>query len=192
MRNLKANQKGFTLLEMLISTAIFVIITMIALNIYTSILRANRKSLAITRLHRDSEVIMSALAKKIRQSLVDYTYNYTGALETGKIPSPAIELALVDIDGVEYVFNLDTDNDTIQVSVAEDDPVDIPSGNVAITDLRFYVKPDTDPFPVIIPSQAPDFPRVTIVLELESRQTAGIYSSSLVVQQTVPQRGGGY
>lgn len=178
--------KGFTLIEMLISMTVFVMITIIALSIYSSILRANKKSVTVTRLQRDAQMITTALAKKIRQSQVDYTY-----YPSGVVPNDNTELALTDADGTHYVFSLDPIDDVVLVSVDGGDEVVIPAGNVAITDMRFFIEPVTDPF-TVAPSVNPDFPRVTMVMRLEPRGQEGVYNDPLIVQQTVPQRGGGY
>jgi len=184
--NYHKKQQGFTLLEMLISITVFVMVTVIALGIYSSVIRANKKSVSLTKLHRDSQLIMSSIAKKIRQSQVDYTY-----YPSGEVPSDNKELALVDVDGTEYVFSHNSSDNTIEVSIDGGAAVDIPGGDVLVTDLKFYITPTTDPF-TVVPSQTPIFPRVTMVLRLEPKDAEGMFSTYLVTQQTVPQRGGGY
>lgn len=182
------HQLGFTLLEMLVAISVFVIITTIALGIYASIMRANKKSILLTRLQRDAQVIMVAISKKIRQSQVNYTYY------TLPIADSVEQLAIIDADGVKYVYQLNQDEDTIQIKTGEEGEFeDIPAGDVAITDLDFYISPnDVDPFEGTPDAPPSEFPKVTMVLRLEPRNAPAGFEDHLIVQHTVPQRGGGY
>lgn len=179
------SQRGFTLMEVLVSTSIFVLATLAVLSIYSTTLKAGQKTTALTRVQKEAQLIMEVLAKKIRTSRVDYSY--TGY----PISNPEDELALTDLVDDDYVFK--QSGNYIVVSVNGGDDKIIPASNVYITDLKFYINPETDPFLLIqqfeegLIDYLPQ-PYVTVVMTVSSTQAA--QAASLVVQQTVPQRSG--
>ena len=175
----KADQAiGFTLMEMLVATSIFVILTLGILTIHTTVLKNTQKTLAYNKIQQDAQVTMESIAKKIRTSRVDYDY-YTA------INNPVTELALTDLTGTNYVFALS--GASLTVSVDGNDPQAIPARTVEITDLKFYIQPTTFPFNINFPPETQ--PRVTMVVTFTSSK--GAQMASLTVQQTVPQRSGG-
>lgn len=179
MRIIKNNQ-GFTLMEVLMATSIFAIISLASLSIYTTVLTSGQKTTALTRIQQETQFIMQVLSKKIRTARVNYDYvAYNPA-----ISNPTNELSLIDAVGDEFVFSLDKTNLTIKVAVNGGEEKIIPSGNVNIDDLKFYINPTTNPYSLDAPPSSQ--PYVTIVMTVSARQ--GRQSANLTVQQTVPQR----
>ncbi|MCG2686517.1 hypothetical protein L6278_00070, partial [Candidatus Parcubacteria bacterium] len=84
----------------------------------------------------------------------------------------------------EFIFSLDEINSTIKVSVNDGAEKIIPSANVNIDDLNFYINPTANPYSLDAPPSSQ--PYVTIVMTVSSSK--GRQSASLTVQQTVPQR----
>ncbi len=181
MRKLINNEQGFSLMELLVATSIFVIIALASLSIYSATLRASQKSLALTRVQQEAQLIMQVLAKKIRTSHVNYDYSgYTKPLV-----NPEDKLALTDLTGDTYVFKK-IDN-YVAVSVNGSADKNISAANVSITDLKFYINPITNPF-ITLDEPPSSVPYVTIVLTLLS--TKAQQSSTLTIQETLPQRSG--
>lgn len=177
----KLNDKGYTLLEMLVATSIFVIVAMASLAIYQATLKAGRETVALTRIQQDAQLIMQVLAKKIRTSQVDYSYaNYSPA-----IVNPVEELALIDQVGDGYVFK--KNNGALSVSVNGGVFKDIAAANVVINNLQFFINPTTNPF-ISLDTPPISYPYVTIAMTISSEQ--GLETAGMTVQETVPQRSG--
>ena len=178
----KVDGSGFTLMEVLVATSIFAIISLASLSIYTAILKAGQKTTALTRIQKESQFIMQVLAKKIRTSRVNYDYlGYNP-----EVVNPEQELSLIDNVGDEFVFSLDEINKVLKVSVNSGDEKIIPASNVDLDALNFYINPLTNPYSLDSPPNSQ--PYVTIVMEISSSK--GAQNESLIIQQTVPQRSG--
>jgi prepilin-type N-terminal cleavage/methylation domain-containing protein len=178
MKNKKINKKGFTLVEMLISTSVFVLVALASLSIYSETLRASQETLSLTRIQQEAQLLMQVMAKKVRTSRVDYDY-YSGIDADGDN-----DLALVDTLGDEYIFKKDTN--TLLVSVNGGDDVYIPADHVSIDSFKVYINPTTNPYSLDEPPASQ--PYVTIVMEISASK--GRQENSLTVQQTIPQRSG--
>jgi len=181
-RNIKIRQNGFTLMEMLVATSIFVLVAVSSLSIYTAALRASQKTTALVRIQQETQLIMGLLAKKIRTSLVDY--DYTGY--NTPLVNPEDKLALIDLLGDTYVFK--KSGDTLTVSINDSEDKIILADYVTLDDLDFYISPTTNPFASLDEPPSSN-PYVTIVMSVSS--VKGQQIASLILQQTVPQRSGG-
>jgi len=159
-------------MELLVATSIFVIIALASLSIYVATLRASQKSLALTRVQQEAQLIMQVLAKKIRTSHVNY--DYSGYVKP--IINPEDELALTDLAGDTYVFKKTGASAAVSVNGAADK--NISADNVIVTDLKFFINPTANPF----------ITYVTVILTLSSIKAS--QSATLTIQQTVPQRSG--
>ena len=185
----KNSQKGFTLLEMILALGIFIILFTLTLGIYSYALRAEQKTTQLARLQKEAQLVMEVIAKKVRNSRIDYGW-YTGGLT-----SPEDSLALLDKSAERTVFKLKTDalgNNlaicSLGACASDDDFAIIPDGNIVIASLNFYISPLVDPFTLDeLPSE---HPRITVVIDLE--HTQGGITRNMLVQQTIPQRLGGF
>ncbi len=185
----KNNVKGFTLLEMILALGIFIILFTLTLGIYSYALRAEQKTTQLSRLQKEAQLIMEIVAKKVRNSRIDYAWY------SGELSSPESSLALLDKSAERTVFKLKTDvlGDNFAICslgdcVSDDDFSIIPASNIVIASLNFYISPLVDPFSLDeLPSE---YPRVTIVVDLE--HTQGGITRNMLVQQTIPQRLGGF
>lgn len=185
IKNKSLEQHGFTLMEVLVSISIFVLIALSSLSIYSAILKASQKTTVLVRVQREAQFIMAVLAKKIRTSRVDYSYNYNADGDPG-INNEEDELALTDLLNDNYVFK--QLGNSLAVSVNGGVDKIIPATNIQITDLQFYINPIENPF-TSLDEPPSSQPYVTVVMTVSSTQTG--QNDSLVVQQTVPQRSGG-
>ena len=175
-----AHVRGFTLTEMLVSVSIFLIFTTISLGIYTSTVRAEKKSLSLARVQQEAQFVMEFLAKMIRTSEIDYA-----AYPGGAIPSATTQLILRNASGDQYVFNYVPSAKAITVSVNGQPSRQISSTLISVTDLNYYITPATTPYQG--EGQPPTGqPRATTVMRFSS--TLSNQQAQMLVQQTVPQR----
>lgn len=182
------HQSGFTLLEMTVALGVFVILFTLTLGIYSYSLKAEQRSVQISKLQKEAQLIMEILAKEIRSSQIDYGYYPGSSVDT---TNGEIDLALLDKSGNQTVFRFNAVDQALEVCTLDCNALGIftaiPPQDVVIQDLIFYIAPETSPFS---PNQPPtEFPKVTTVMTL--RNTVGVISEDLLIQQTIPQRLGG-
>lgn len=119
-----SSRKGFTLVELLISMALFVIFLGIVSSSYTSIVRAQRQANDVRKVYADFRTFVDQLQSEIRSSTIDYTcYEGTidfigGVLNTCEIDEynsldngETFYLSLIKNDGLEKtLFYYDVEN----------------------------------------------------------------------------------
>ena len=180
---LQSNRRGFTLLEMTIALGIFVVLFTLTLGVYSYALKAEQRTIQISKLQREAQFIMEIIAKKVRSGRLDYTNPIN--------PDGTSPLALFDSSGNPTVFKFADQNIKVCISACDSDAnfFAIPPTDVVISDLKFFIDPLTNPF-VSINEPPASFPKVTVVLDLANTR-AGI-TRHLIVQQTMPQRLSGF
>ena len=184
----KQSVAGFTLMEVLVATSIFIIMVLAILGIFSSVIKAQSNTLAQTRLEREAQLVMETIVKSVRSSRVDYDEYVVQGID---LANPATELILINFNDqrISYRFNpLAVPADPILYVVNSGIPSEMTSDTVAVTALNFFISPETNPFVTGVPPATQ--PRVTIVLSLASTQTGE--TARATIQQTVPQRGGSY
>lgn len=176
------NQSAFTLLEMTIALGIFVILITSTLGIYSYSIKAEQRTIQISKLQKEAQLIMEIIAKKIRSNRVDYTY-YGGSVDGA---GGETVLALLDKSNQQTVFRLH--NNSIEVCIEdcglEENFNALPASDVIVDDLKFFISPARNPFSLDAPPV--EFPKVTAVITLKNTR-AGV-TRNLFVQQTLPQR----
>jgi len=180
------NQTGFTLLEMTIALGIFVVLFTSTLGIYTYSIKAEQRTIQISKLQKEAQFIMEIIAKKIRSGKLDYAFYVTPIN-----PAGVSTLALLDSSGNPTVFKFESQNIKVCTTSCAlgSNFFDIPPADVVVASLKFFIEPVANPFTTI--NEPPtEFPKVTIVIDLENTRYG--HTRHLVVQQTVPQRLAGF
>ncbi len=176
------NKKGFTLMEIIVAMGIFVIVIGSALGIFSITVKSQRESLIRSKVEREAQLIMEVLVRKIRVSIIDYSYY------GGTVTNPTDSLSVIDSDRNRVVFSRNSVDKTLTIKTNNLDPVVMNSSDVTVDSLAFYIEPTTNPF------SGGNFPlkqpKVTIVLKVGSTNLDSTVSTTL--QQTIPQRGGEY
>ena len=164
--------------------SIFLMFTTVSLGIYTSTVRAQRKSLAISRVQQEAQFVMEFLSKMTRTSDIDYA-----AYPGGTVPSPATQLILRDASNNQFNFTYDSIAKAVMVSVNGGTARQISNTAISLSDLSYFITPSTTPYPCggCAPTSQP---RATIIMRFST--TSGGQSANLLVQQTVPQRSVGF
>jgi len=187
----KKNNKGFTLLEITVAMGVFVILFTLTLGIYSTTLKTERRAIQMSKLHKEAQLIMEVLAKKIRTNKINYDFYISDQVD---ITYGESYLALLDNINNETVFRLN--NNSIEVCTVDCGTENFPSStnfnaipatDVLINSLTFFITPGTNPF--TNPTSYPEFPKTTVVVNLEN--TIGSATRNLLIQQTIPQRLGG-
>jgi type II secretory pathway pseudopilin PulG len=165
------NSDGFTLVEMLVASAVFIVIVTTVTAIFVLGINLQRRATRGVTLQQEAQMVMSSMSKKIRKSLIDY--DYSGY--EGNLTEPEDELALRD---PKIIYRLN--NKILEQSTDEINWAAVTSAKVEVKRLNFYIYPLEDPFDPLNPQNIQ--PRVTIVMKLASDD------QEIILQETIPQR----
>lgn len=187
LRKFSLQNSGFTLLEMVIALGVFIILFSLALGIYSYSIKAEQRTIQVSKLQKEAQLIMEIMTKQIRRCKIDYEY-YGGSVDTLNGES---ELALLDRNNNPVVFSFNSTDQTIEVCTEDCSGsgifTPIPSQDIFINSLNFFISPATNPFSLSAPPS--ELPTVTIVMDLINTRAGS--TQNLLVQQTIPQRLGG-
>ena len=175
----RQKKKGFTIAEMLVAMGVFLIFSTVALGIYASTIKAQRKTVALSRIQREAQYLMEFIAKQIRTSTVDY------AAYGGTVTNPATALRLRDQKNQTILLNYDGTAKTVTITVAGGPARTLSSNTITVNSMNFYIIPTTSPFPGGGAAPAGQ-PRVSVVLDLQG--ALANQSGDIILQQTVPQQ----
>jgi len=189
-----SNDKGFTLIELIVSLGILILIILSAMGIYLRVIGTREQSLGDLNIQEEGQYIMGLIVKDIRAGQIDYG-NY------GVINPPENKLFLTNYLGNQIRYRVSPltpiengscaiSRCTLEKCEASDCSISSNYEEITMTDislerLDFYINPVSDPFTA--GSESYSHPYVTIVLGLKSL-TQSSTTAKIVLQQTVSQR----
>lgn len=168
-QNRKFNKSsGFTLIEIIVATAIFVTVVTAVLALFNYVLQINRKVQAIRQVAQGSRAFTEILAREIRNGQIDYSQtsgncnvvNYSNfvnqslAITTADGTQSCIYLvdgASQGSPGYGYLY-IERRN---QGGIVSQELVNPPNFSVDPTTFRFIVRPTTSPFATPAPGIQP-------------------------------------
>lgn len=153
---LPKNQPGFTLIEMIIAISIFVMILLIATNIFFIVNNSQRKVVTMQRIQSDVRYLFEAIAQEIRLGRINYDFYIDEEIDLHPLADDNTVLAVVNHSGDSIFFRLSSVGDRVQYcKIDADNDCDLsiddnwqnvtPEG-VEVEDLRFIITPSADPF----------------------------------------------
>lgn len=160
-------QRGFTLVEMLVAMAIFVMFTGVIINSYASIVQSQKQANDFRIVYADARNVFETLVGELREGMVDYKhYGPSGVSEAN---AGLEELYLVSKDaGMKTKIKFKSNDKAVFISREPnfDDVVKL-NNNVNIVDFKMYVSPVIDPYdPQFVGNDKNQFqPKVTIYAE---------------------------
>ncbi len=197
LMNMNRNQQGFTLMEVLVATAIFVLVVSGMLTLFTQTLKINRRVQSVRELVQGTRAFTETISREVRNGRIDYqswdtdpdcnATNY--ALRENK------SLAILRNNGDKICFYLDEGGDfymkkkipsgTTRELVFSADRFRIIPGS-----FRFNVYPSQDPNPdcgaVCSDGSYPEVqPFVTIVAQFELDNSPSEPTSIINYQTTI-------
>jgi prepilin-type N-terminal cleavage/methylation domain-containing protein len=167
IQNNQENESGFTLIEMLVSIALFSIVIVVVMGSILTIVDVNRKSQSLTVVMNDLNFVLESVTRTIK----------TGSNLLGNTDGDQITVTNQDEDRVVYKF----EGGAIQRSVDSSVFIDLTSTQIEIIDAKFILfnADGIDP--------GSKQPRVLISIEGRVDISTDI-SSSFKIQTTVSQR----
>lgn len=183
-------QKGFTLVEILVSMSIFAIVSVVVADLFVIASKAQRRARSSQILQTEVQSTMSNLVDRVRIGTIDYDA-YGGVITS----NPQDKMAFIDEQGNNVIVKKasgaecpDADSSpclALSMNGAAFSPVS-PSGT-KVNSLQIYLDPVESP----LAQDAGSFkfnvqPRVTIVLGLES--VAADSGEPVFIQTTVSTR----
>ncbi|MDP1709398.1 MAG: type II secretion system protein [Candidatus Komeilibacteria bacterium] len=181
----KSNQSGFTLVEILITMAIFTTAMTTVANIFLLSNRSQRKTQALQTSESDARFALEVISQQVRRGNIDYAY-YGGAIGA----NPQAVLALLDNSGASVRFQRAVVDGRGVLQISQDSGVtwaDLTPDDISINAVAFYLSPTTNPFasPPLSQSQ----PLVTIVIDTSNTTPEGATLSPTFLQTTISSRG---
>ena len=175
------NKAGFTLIEMLVASVLFLIAITTSIGIFLSTVRANNRINAMQEVENEIRYIVEVISKEIRLGII--YYDYYEEIYGESFENPVSILALEDnAHNVSY-FALNGDSSSpgiVQMSLNGLDWSDLSTDSIVVDSLDFYLSPAEDPF-----SQDSTIIRQPlIVLNLNARYNRGEGSEGQIRIQT--------
>jgi len=164
-------QKGFTLLEMLVVSAIFVMTMTAMVSIFVQTNRAQKRLANSEKLQADTRYVVELIAREVRNNKVDYDFYTSGGDDLTAQPLNYLALKNTDDESIRFHFT----NNKIEICryVSEvincelDTYYDVTPEDISVTSMKFFVTPDTNPF-VLYGAEDNDQPLVTVALTTQS------------------------
>jgi prepilin-type N-terminal cleavage/methylation domain-containing protein len=165
-KGLPAGRRGFTMIELLIAIAIFIIVIAIVFSLFLTSLKSQRKTIAIQNVQDNARFLLEFIAKEVRMSTIrDLTYN-------GEVS----DLYITRHDGEDIDYSFNATDKTIERFDSTGSGGPISSEEISVTG-KFYV----EGFGCADSLQ----PKVTIVLKVT---TAEPEKAEIVVQTALSLR----
>lgn len=167
--NIQKN-KGFTLVELLVSIAIFSIVLIVVMGSIITIIDTNRKARSLTIVMNDLNFVLESVTRTIKTG--EITYPNSDGADT--------RITVVNQDEEEITYEFDAENGVINKTVGSGGtPIAVTSNDININNVRFDV--------FGIENNDDVQPRVLILVEGTAAVSPKI-SSSFKIQTTVSQR----
>jgi prepilin-type N-terminal cleavage/methylation domain-containing protein len=191
------NQKGFTLMEIVVSTTIFAGTLTMMLTLFNYTLKINRRAEALRQATQAVRNLSEFLIKEVRNGRIDYGSPPAGYNPPPDCPQPPTlynnggggdtALGIVNLDGEQECIYWSGTNIYLVKQVGAPPPFPAQRINppgVDIIDLVFYVRPagpDVNPYDTTNPPRVQPF--VTMLIKFKV-QLAGVDAPIIIPYQT--------
>ncbi|MFA6919174.1 MAG: prepilin-type N-terminal cleavage/methylation domain-containing protein [Patescibacteria group bacterium] len=174
------NTKGFTLVEILMATAIFSILSVTICGIFINASNLQVQISNYQKLQNDGRYITEKIAKELRSKDVVLPYPANN-------PTSSISF-WPDEAGNKVRIYFDSSTGSL-IYEKNGQGAELNSLDVKVANVDFFVYPVQDPFNINVASATPDIqPRITLLLEIVNKNTAPKYKKRLILQTTISSR----
>ena len=185
LKQMKNSNKGFTMIEMVVSVGVFFTVIGMVSGIFASALRGQARTLAFQELLDQTGYTIEYMGRSIRMAVkseidsscvpVGFNFDKTSTGGGGGIK-------FIDYRGDCIEFYLDSTTDQLKKKKNSDAPLDLTSTNLKV--ISFKVGPDTS-----WSEMSGEQPRVTMFLEAKGiKAKRAEYQPVIKIQTTISQR----
>jgi type II secretory pathway pseudopilin PulG len=182
------NQKGFTLIEAVVSAAVFAFTITSVVGVYLSVMSIDTKTRAERSVQQNARFIMDFLGKEIRNGSINYSA-YPGGTVAYQSGGYANDLFITNQLSENEQVTCGSDsvgdpNDPYLILTKSTGTTNLNSQGVRVTNCKFFVSPSTTPFAALSGSPPNVQPSVTVVLQLTANYGSRAQSSAVVNLET--------
>lgn len=159
IHNSKFNDRGFTLLEVLLAISLLALVVSLTVGIFVSGSNSQRKIIELFAAQREGGYLMETISRELRMAT---------AINASQANNQDSDITFTNYDGDSITYELNGGRilrDTSPIS----------SSDVTIEDLKFYTSEDFNL----------KQPLITIVMKIKSR---GKYGTSVILQDSISLR----
>jgi prepilin-type N-terminal cleavage/methylation domain-containing protein len=171
------NDKGFTLIELMVAISIFIIIMTVSMGSILGVFDANRKSRSLKTVLNNLNLAVESMSKEIR---FGKNYHCGSASDTGtntqNCPSGNVLMSFLSSGGVQITYRFN--NQTIERKVGAGSFVAVTAPEIIIDDLTFYT----------LGSGTSDLLQPKVLMKIKSHAGTGKSQSDFSLQTLVSQR----
>lgn len=203
-RTFRSTQSGFTLVELIISIAVFMIFIGIATSSYVQLVKANRTANETQKIYRETRFVLDAISREIKTGALDYSCIDQNKLDAQCLGNQGTEtkrtVAVISPDStVRTFFKFDTADKNVQIMRQNRLSAALPwsageweqlsSDILEVEDLSFSFFPEKNPYE----SKNADTdalqwqPSVSIILKTNGYDFRTTYSSRVYGKQSLYQ-----
>lgn len=159
MNRSSTNQKGFTLIEAIVSTTVFAFLVSSVLGVYIATTRLDARTRAQRAVTQNARYILEYMAKEVRNGTISYT-SYPSNTTVGRT-----DLYVTNQEGfLERIYYDGTQNIVLDKSGVG--TTNLNSTGVRVTRAEFLVSPTVDP---LTPAKLSNLqPTVTVILNISA------------------------
>lgn len=173
----RQSETGFTLMEIMVATSVFVVVLTMMLTLFSYTIRINRRVEALRQVTQSTRNFTEFLVREIRNGTIDYT----GTIDDKNCPSASPQydptanqtLALVNRNGDRECFYLDGEALRVtRIAVngqTVSEQVTPPNVKIERDTFRFHVRPVSDPRATVDGEYSGTQPFVAILMSLSIR-----------------------
>ena len=165
-------EEGFTLIEMVLATALFASVVVATLGVYISTSRIDTRTRAQRTVVQNGRFIMEFFEKEITNGHIDYSHS-----------NDSSNLYVINQAGDSEHFALNPNNNcstavcNIVLTKGSSAPTNMNSSSVRVTNLKFILNPAVDP---MTPAKnANEQPHVTVIMQLTANSSRDAYVLNL-------------
>lgn len=181
---IKKNKLGFTLIEVLVTVAVFVITMTVSSSIFINVNNLQQQTANMAKLQNEGRYVMEKMSKEIRGRELDYDAmntainNTTGETDT-LIFKP-------DEFGEIYEIFFDLASNSIKIKINNSDQgVELNSSEITVEKMQFIITPISDPYADSADITLAAQPRVTIMIVIKNKNVPEKYQKTLHLQTTI-------
>lgn len=168
------SQAGFTLMEIVVSTAIFAVVVSAMLVLFTNTLNINRRVQATRQVSQGTRNFTEMVAREIRNGRVDYASDNANCNSSKYTFDDNQSLAIINKAGERLCFYISASDSSLMVSKgAVTEKVNPPHFYIKPSTFHFIIRPKTDPSPGSSGTNPGIQPFVTILAEFYYQGNAG-------------------